>query len=99
MTEDGTLYVARPPGTSPGWTVWHRPSGLQAIQPVRYKKDAERAREELLTVDACWEDRSPVPYGSAARTEYEAVYRKYGLLRQRQLADNAYWPRPKETHD
>lgn len=99
MTEDDPLYVARPPGTAPGWTVWHRPSGLEAIQPVRYRKDAELAREELLAVHACWEDPKPVPHGSAARAEYEAVYRKYGLLRQRQLADNQYWPRPRGTRD
>ena len=96
-TPEEALRVGRPPGTSPGWTVWHRPSGLQAITAVRYKKNAEEARGELLATGIAWEREKPVPLGSPEHGLYEAVYRKYGLLRQAQLSGSPYWPRPREA--
>jgi hypothetical protein len=88
------LTVGRPPGTSPGWTVWHQPSGLQAIQPVRYKRDAEAARAELLATFIDWTLTTPnVADEGGDRADYAAIYYKYRALRQKQLNNNSYWPR------
>jgi hypothetical protein len=92
--KEQALQVGRPPGTSPGWTVWHVPSGFQAIQAVRYKSDAEAARTELLLAPIDWTQEKPVHLrNSPARNAFEGIYRKYGLLRQQQLASNRYWQR------
>lgn len=89
------LQVGRPPGTSPGWTVWHTPSRKQAIQAVRYKRDAQHARADLLATSIDWTQLQPVPdNGSNQRAVYARIYRMYGRLRQAQLANNRDWPRP-----
>lgn len=90
MNREDALQVDRPPGTSPGWTVWHAPSGKQAIMAVRYKTDAEAARTELLSMDIDWTQPKPKRLRLAYR-----VYVEYGRLRQQQIANNRYWPRPK----
>lgn len=94
VTDD--LYVGRPPGTSPGWVVWHRASGLQAIMPVRYRANAAQALAELLATGIDWSRLRPITSGSRDLELARPIYVKYGALRQKQLADNRYWPRPKE---
>lgn len=62
------LEVGRPPGTSPGWTVWwNGPQRKEAIMPVRYKTDAINALAELLATDIDWTKEMPIPYGSQER--------------------------------
>jgi hypothetical protein len=98
--KEQALRVGRPPGTSPGWTVWHIPSGKQAIQAVRYKKDAEDARVELLMTIVDWTRAKPVMlHNTPERRAFEVVYRKYGLLRQQQLANNRFWDRPQAKRE
>ncbi len=92
-----SLVVGRPPGTSPGWTVWHVPSGLQAIEAVRYKTDAEQARNDLLLTAIDWTRQLPVRDTSPYWATYTRIYQRYRELRRRQLAESNYdWHRPKE---
>jgi hypothetical protein len=96
MERADALLVGRPPGVLPGWTVWHVPSGLQAIIAVRYKADAEQAHEELLLTAIDWAKPIPVREDSPYWATYARIYRRYADLRHRQLGDNPNWPRPKE---
>jgi hypothetical protein len=85
--------VGRPPRNAPGWTVWHEPSGLQAIPALRYREDAETARIELLLLsEVNWTIITPARQrGSRSWIAYERVFRKYQALRQEQLGRGFYW--------
>jgi hypothetical protein len=95
--KEQALQVGRPPNDRPGWTVWHLPSGLQAIKAVQYKADAEAARTELLMLAKVdWTMQRPARLGSREWDACMEIFRKYEALRLGQLGNHA-WSRPGHT--